>query len=365
MVQIQNTGDGQDQADGHGSFGCPGCVRVFKNTGLLGGNSAGAPNGYFYDFSSSTYNHDNVIEVGGDPKNFRGAIGNCALTPNQTQIARWNGGSNSAGDSQSRYAYLMVDLTNGYCATANISHAWKHIIHFKKSGYQDYIVGYFDGAASTATQFREYIHYRQKQDQAATAYSPGITLSRASKTVALADTATSARLNSLILNVAGANSIYVNTQNSSDSDLSYTGQMSAASGRVEVGSSTNGTSLGAVSTAEWAYVHQPSTSTSTTMPAITQPACAGTGGNCTAVQIADSSSPKVAVFGRQGANLTGAAFTSTHSGTAQYVIAGLAPGTYNVTVGGSTVVSGATVSANDNSLYFESTAGSVTVTPVP
>jgi len=366
LLQVQNTGDTTTLGgDGHGSFGCPGCLRVFKNTALLAGNAANAPDGFFYDYSSGTYNHDNVIEVGGDPKNFRGAIGYCALAYNQSTIARWAGGSNSAGDSLSRFAYAMVDLTNAYCSSAGITHAWKHIVHFKKSGSQDYIVGYFDGAASSATQFREYLHYRQKQDQVATVYSPGITLVRANKTVSVADTSTSARLNSLILNVAGGNSIYFNTQNSSDTDLTYTGEDSTASGRVEVGSSTNGTSLGAVSTAEWAYVHQPSTSTSTTMPTITQPTCSGTGGNCTAVQIADSSSPKVAVFGRQGANLTGAAFTSTHSGTAQYVIAGLAPGTYNVTVGGSTVVSGATVSANDNSLYFESTAGSVTVTPVP
>ena len=97
------------------------------------------------------------------------------------------------------------------------------------------------------------------------------------------------------------------------------------------------------------------------MPALTQPTCSGTGGNCTAVQIADSSFPKVAVFARQGALLTGASFTTTHSGTAQYVIAGLTPGTYNVTVGGSTVVSGATVNANDNTLYFESTDGAVVV----
>jgi diaminopimelate epimerase len=100
------------------------------------------------------------------------------------------------------------------------------------------------------------------------------------------------------------------------------------------------------------------------MPTITQPTCSGTGGNCTAVQIADSGSPKVAVFARQGVTLTQASFTSTHSGIAQYVIAGLAPGTYNVTVGGGTVVSGATVSANDNSLYFESTAGAVVATRI-
>jgi len=55
-------------------------------------------------------------------------------------------------------------------------------------------------------------------------------------------------------------------------------------------------------------------------------------------------------------------FTTSHSGTAQYLIAGLAAGTYQVTVGRNPVLGGTTVSDGDNTLYFESTAGAVVIT---
>jgi hypothetical protein len=71
--------------------------------------------------------------------------------------------------------------------------------------------------------------------------------------------------------------------------------------------------------------------------------------------------PKVAVFARQGALLSGATFTTTHSGTAQYVIAGLSPGTYTVTAPSNPGI--CTVVANDNTCYFESTAGTIAVAP--
>lgn len=60
-------------------------------------------------------------------------------------------------------------------------------------------------------------------------------------------------------------------------------------------------------------------------------------------------------------------FTTTHSGTAQYLFGGFSPGVYAVTVGG-TAVTGSpfTVSsANDGSIYFESTAGTVHVSGTP
>jgi hypothetical protein len=60
------------------------------------------------------------------------------------------------------------------------------------------------------------------------------------------------------------------------------------------------------------------------------------------------------LFARGGvthANITG--FTTTHSAGAQYLIEGLTPGTYAVTIGG-TAVTGSpfTVAAADNSLEF-------------
>jgi hypothetical protein len=55
-------------------------------------------------------------------------------------------------------------------------------------------------------------------------------------------------------------------------------------------------------------------------------------------------------------------FTTTHAGTAQYLLAGLTPGSYTVKVSG-TAVSGSpfTVPANDTSLMFGSVAGTVSI----
>ena len=106
-------------------------------------------------------------------------------------------------------------------------------------------------------------------------------------------------------------------------------------------------------------MHQPTTSTSATMPTLTQPACTGTGGNCTAVQIGSSTSPKVAVFARQGALLTAVSFTTNHAGTAQYAVAGLAAGSYNITNGSGSAT--CTVASGDNTCYFESNSGTVTI----
>jgi len=79
----------------------------------------------------------------------------------------------------------------------------------------------------------------------------------------------------------------------------------------------------------------------------------------TGVQTVD----KVGLFARGGVLRTSLNVATTHSGTAQYLIAGLAPGIYSVSVGGSAVAgSPFTVRDNDNSLYFESVAGAISIT---
>ena len=78
----------------------------------------------------------------------------------------------------------------------------------------------------------------------------------------------------------------------------------------------------------------------------------------TGVQTAD----KVALFARHGKLASSLVVTTDHPGSAQYLIAGLAAGTYHLTVGGTPVVgSPFVVNAGDNSLYFESTAGSISI----
>lgn len=130
--------------------------------------------------------------------------------------------------------------------------------------------------------------------------------------------------------------------------------------RVSGCASSDGTTCDTQTGGEILTVLQPSADTAATMPALAQPSCSATGGNCTVLEIQDSSYPKVAAFARQGALLKTMAFTTTHSGTAQYVVTGLAPETYDVKVNGSHVAS-ATVTSGDTTLSFSSTSGSVSI----
>lgn len=73
--------------------------------------------------------------------------------------------------------------------------------------------------------------------------------------------------------------------------------------------------------------------------------------------------PKVAVFGKGTATslFTEASFTSTHSGTAQYLVAGLTAGTYTVKRNGA-AAGVYTVTGTSGAIYFEATSGAYEVT---
>ena len=86
--------------------------------------------------------------------------------------------------------------------------------------------------------------------------------------------------------------------------------------------------------------------------------------NWTGVQTLD----KVALFARGGVTHSSVTIFTTNfsSPTAQYLIGGLTPGVYNVTVAGTPPAgSPFTVNANDNSLYFESSSGTVSISGTP
>jgi len=85
--------------------------------------------------------------------------------------------------------------------------------------------------------------------------------------------------------------------------------------------------------------------------------------NWTGAQVTGATSS--AVYMQSLGNSLTASFpgiTTTHSGTAQYIIAGLSPGTYTVEIGG-TPVSGSpfTVLSGDSTIFFTSTSGALTI----
>lgn len=252
------------------------------------------------------------------------------------------------GHADANYMYAMTDSTQSYLSGANATGVYRQLIHFKKASTQDFVVVYDHITTSVANQKQIYLHYAQKT----TAALSGTSVSESFPGTGNSD---ATQLLTAILAPAGVSSIHALVNNTNGT---YTGG-SGDTYRVTVCSSTTGTSCAAtLTTAEFAVVHEPVAGTGNTMP--TTSILATIDGNHRGIEI-DGSSPKVAVFSKGGSSYTSSSFTTAHPGTAQYVVTGLTPGTYNVTVNGTPVVSGVTVSSGDESLYFESTSGAVVV----
>jgi hypothetical protein len=338
-----------------------GSYHIYRNGPLLGGSGGGIS--YWNDGFDGANVNDNLIALGGGNL----VMGSGCYTGAYAPMLRW-AGTDPTGDSLSRYAYAMYNLTNTYTAGSPAG-VYRHIFDFKKSSAPNYVLDFSDVSLGSAELIQGYYHYWKTSNVSTGTGTNTITYNASARTMSNLNPSTSMLLTQFCGGTDtgtcnGSSTTIAMSKNNSDG--SYSGQPAANTYRVYICSSTDGSTCNSSAThGEWWAVHLPTTNLSATMPAITQPTCSGIGGSCAVVQIADATTPKVAVVARSGVTLTQASFTSTHSGTAQYVVAGLAPGIYNVTVGGSTVVSGATVNANDNTLYFESTAGSVTVTPAP
>jgi hypothetical protein len=344
---------GSTQLDRAGG-GQYGAYHIYRNGYLLGGNSSATnpaqPTGSAHNVNAaigegSGLASDMVIEIGGiDNWNSMSSTANVSAN-----FARW-AGNDPTGDSLSRYTYAMVDVSPTYLSSADVARANRHIIHFKKPSTQDYVVSYDDVALSAGNEIQAWWYYYYQ----GLSGTNTISVNTSARTISNTLNGTSGKLLTSFLPVAGSNSLAY---------LSNGEDATTTTWDTYTCPSTNGSTCNNSATSyEAVAVHQPCNGTSCTMPTLTQPTCSATGGNCAAVQIAESTGPKVAVFARQGALLIGVSFTSTHSGTAQYLVAGLdASHTYNVTVGGSPVLTGATVNANDNTLYFESTDGAVVV----
>ena len=261
-------------------------------------------------------------------------------------ITRW-AGADFTGIPGSAYAYTMINLAPSYTSGANVTAASRELIQSKPSSQQDYALVYDYVALSSGAAINAYHHYALNFGS-----SSNVTYTNGGLTVT--NNQTSAVLNTAILPVTGTNTIATNNTYS-DANGNTVRVTSCPEGANSSTCSTTATSFEEIS------IEQPINGGSGSMPTLTQPACTGTGGNCAAVQIADSGEPRVIAFGRQGALLTGATFTTTHSGTAQYILSGFS-GSRSVTVGG-TAVTGSpfAVVAGDTTIEFSSTAGAVVV----
>lgn len=332
---------GQD----HTSTSQQGGFHVFRNVPLISGDNNSQGDG---DCNEGTPGNCNVyaesmIDLGGNVVN--------AVT-SYAPFTRW-ASTDPSGDSSSRYAYTMVDMSTDFfnSSVVSVTRAQRHIMHFKKSGAQDYIVGYDDLALSAAPSWiHGYFHFFLNGIAPATA----ITFSNGSKTATNLQTAAGAKLNFALLAPAGSTTNALVVDNANGTYTSGNGNTFRA---YECPSSNGTTCNNSATSMEGLWVAQPINGTSGSMPSLSQ--ITPSTGAARVAQIADGTTPKVAAFATGGSTITALNFTTTHSGTGQYLVAGLTAGTYTVTAPSGPF--SCTVAANDNTIYFESTAGAVSI----
>jgi len=329
--------DGQDHQDTGGLTGM--ALSIYRQGFLLAGDSEF---GDCYIINSPACPQGRaVISIGG---NSGWPVANGAQGWANPEI-RW-AGSHPTGVSSNKYAYSMFEGNLQY--TATVTHALREVAHLK-GGSQDYVVVHDYVSVPSGTTIESnwplFLGPDYYFSRSGTVTATSWASSKQAQVVV-----TNASLIMQAVPVAGANSLAAIDAGVGSNGFARLEQLCA---------STNGSTCNSSATSmESIVVLKPANTTSPSMPALTQLPASG----AAVVQIADTSAPKVAAFVTGASTVTSLSFTSTHSGTAQYVIAGLTAGTYNVTVGGSTV-SGSpfTVNSGDNTLYFESTSGAVTI----
>lgn len=242
-------------------------------------------------------------------------------------------------DSGTGWAFARINASSAYSAATAVTRAHRHLIHFKKAASPDYLVVYDSAATSSAKTIGQNQFFDKTSGQASTMND--------STVPSLQWTGPNRRMNTAVVLPSGTG-------------VAGTYASLNDSHHVHVCASTDGTNCASVTSAEFLIVHKPSTSVSDTMPTVA--ALATIDADFSGVQIEDATAPSVAVFAKAGADQTSGSFTSTHSGTAQYVVTGLVAGTYDVVRGGATTVLDDEVVGTDGTLAFESTAGAFTIT---
>jgi len=338
----------------HSGCGLWGSYHIYRKDYLLSGDATGAgtaPNGAAHSDCTGNAASDILIEIGGGD-NWNTSSGSMTAGASSwayATIPEW-AGTDPTGESSSSYMFMLMDITPSYAPSANASHVQRSLAHLKKPGTQDYVVSYDYVALSTGGEIQDWMMYWDSPAGGA----QSITATASAATVVSKNTTVGNFLASSFFPVAGSKTIAM-----------IANGVTGATNRNYICPSTTGTTCNNSATSfEMAVVHKPSTNSGDSMPAISQPVCTGTGGNCTVVDIQDSSYPKVAVFARQGALLTAVGFTSIHAGAAQYLIAGLQPGSYTV-MRNSAAIAGSpfVVAAGDDTLYFENSSGVYSITP--
>lgn len=263
------------------------------------------------------------------------------------------------GHADSSYVYAETDSTQSYISGAHATAVIRHLVHFKKSGTQDFVIVYDYVNLSSAATMQTYLHYANTSytggscgtSSGSTTYTgPGI-----SSSFSGTGHSDSSQILSNILLPAGSNSVYYYTNNSNGT---YTGGYGCTF-RVSMCASSTGSSCSSLTTGEFAVVHEPIAGSGHTLP--TTSVLATIDSHHRGIEV-DGTYPKVAVFPIGTSSYASITYnTGAYSGTAQHMVAGVSPGIYSVSDGSGTT--SCTVASGDNTCYFESTSGAVSISP--
>jgi hypothetical protein len=344
-----------------------------------GGANSGAFGGSGTDYTSIGM----AVQFGGTGSNIQ--------ADNQTPITMWgsqNHGSwdSASGDQNSNYMFLCSDLSNGYTVAQNYNLGC--MMEFKEAGKDHFLLHWTTVSTSSGTTIAEHLHLAQNgelrtnptiqvpYDEGHTACPgthgcTGLDLDRVLTSI---ESGTSDGLGTdptpnfgMVTNFLSPTSspIFVSwdcpggVECTSDPSLSTYSGGNGHTNRITLCAGSSSCSGSATTLESLIVMKLMPNRTDVTMTTTSL----ATNANFFYVQGAGSTSPFVAVLPRGGTtHSTMPSFTSTHSGTAQYLLGGLTAGLYNVTVGG-VAVSGSpfTVAAGSNMIEFDSTAGAVVV----
>jgi hypothetical protein len=275
-----------------------------------------------------------------------GTATNMIAVPTELPLT-WLSGDNT-------FMYNRLDMTPLYKSSANVTSVERQIFHLKQ-GPQDYVVDHVRGTFSAPALFKGLQHYHLNGCGDVTS-TPCVALNRAGMTAS--NIQSNARVNTRVFGVGG--DVIVDTENHSDTDGSYPGGRGRTF-RFHVCAGTNGTGCANTAASEWIVVQQPSTDPLAAMPAINRTQS----GIFRIVEIQDAAAPKLLAFTTSGATATSLSFTTAHAGSGQYLVTGLAAGTYRVLRGGTPISDPLPVTAGEHSLSFSSTSGAFTIDPGP
>jgi len=296
-----------------------GSYKIFKGHYLLGEDY----NIFFADPNVAGFTlggtGSNYVEVGGTQNNV-------LVFPSISSAIPRAKGTNS-------YAYAMADVSQAYAPAASVQHGYRHLIDFK-GGLQQFIVDYVDFATRQGMMKKAYYHYPNK---ATTTLASNAVTSNNSNGI-------TSQLLTMIL---------------APQPVLIASDTSGGTFRVDVCPSLNGATCDSTNTtAEMMVVHMPIAGSGQTLPPMHL--ISSIDSHFRGVEI-DGSSPKIAVFSRNGTTYTASSFTASHTGTAQILIAGITPSAasgfnYTLNKDGAPVLQRQVVGA-DGSVYYEGLAG--------